>query len=89
MQRLDARSVGVAAWRLGAGRARKEDPVSATAASCAWPSPATSVRRGDVLLELHHDDDGRLAGALEALTGAVAVGPGAPPPTALVADRIA
>ena len=29
--RLDALAVGVAAWRLGAGRARKEDPVSAEA----------------------------------------------------------
>ena len=30
--RLDALAVGVAAWRLGAGRARKEDPVSAVPA---------------------------------------------------------
>ncbi len=29
--RMDAYAVGVAAWRLGAGRARKEDPVSASA----------------------------------------------------------
>ena len=31
LTRLDAYAVGVAAWRLGAGRARKEDPVSAAA----------------------------------------------------------
>src|SRR3954463_11367945 len=31
LTRLDAFAVGVAAWRLGAGRARKEDPVSAAA----------------------------------------------------------
>src|SRR4029079_15221353 len=30
LQRLDCRAVGIAAWRLGAGRARKEDPVSAS-----------------------------------------------------------
>ena len=28
---VDAYAIGVAAWRLGAGRARKEDPVSASA----------------------------------------------------------
>ena len=31
LSKLDCRSVGIAAWRLGAGRARKEDPVSPTA----------------------------------------------------------
>ncbi|HEY9349737.1 MAG TPA: thymidine phosphorylase, partial [Acidothermales bacterium] len=31
LDRLDALAVGVAAWRLGAGRARKEDPVQAGA----------------------------------------------------------
>ena len=31
LTRLDAMAVGVAAWRLGAGRARKEDPVQAGA----------------------------------------------------------
>ena len=48
VSRLDALSVGVAAWRLGAGRARKEDPVSAGAGHhCCTPSPATSVAAGD------------------------------------------
>jgi thymidine phosphorylase len=89
LQRLDARAVGVAAWRLGAGRARKEDPVSATAGVVCHAKPGDAVRRGDVLLELHHDGDGRLAGALEALAGAVVVGPGAPATAPLVADRIA
>ena len=36
LRRLDARAVGVAAWRLGAGRARKEDPVSPGPACSAW-----------------------------------------------------
>ena len=31
LTQLDALKVGVAAWRLGAGRARKEDPVQAGA----------------------------------------------------------
>ena len=41
----DALAVGTAAWRLGAGRARKEDPVSAAEN---WTGPATAqhVRTG-------------------------------------------
>jgi thymidine phosphorylase len=89
LQRLDARAVGVAAWRLGAGRARKEDPVSATAGVVCHAKPGDTVRRGDVLLELHHDGDGRLDDALAALAGAVVVGSEAPAATPLVADRTA
>ena len=37
--------VGVAAWRLGAGRARKEDPVRPAPASCCTPSRATRWSR--------------------------------------------
>ena len=58
--RLDAMAVGVAAWRLGAGRARKEDAVSATAGSCGAPRSATASRQGQPLLELHLDDPARL-----------------------------
>ena len=43
---LDAMAVGVAAWRLGAGRARKEDPVRPPPASTCTPSPATRYVRG-------------------------------------------
>ncbi len=43
---LDAYEVGVAAWRLGAGRARKEDPVQAGAGVEMHAKPGTTVRRG-------------------------------------------
>ena len=45
LRRLDARAVGVAAWRLGAGRARKEDPVSAVGRG-ALPGQAGGAGRG-------------------------------------------
>ncbi|HEY8057211.1 MAG TPA: thymidine phosphorylase, partial [Acidimicrobiales bacterium] len=44
VQRLDAMAVGVAAWRLGAGRARKEDAVSATAGVICHAKVGDSVR---------------------------------------------
>jgi thymidine phosphorylase len=68
--RLDARAVGVAAWRLGAGRARKEDPVSAVAGVRCLVKPGEPVRAGEPVLELHTEDAGRLRRAREALAGA-------------------
>jgi thymidine phosphorylase len=85
---LDARQVGEAAWLLGAGRARKEDPVSAVA-GVRWPvRPGDRVARGDVLFELHTEDPARLHGARLALEGALTVGDEAPAPRPLVIDRI-
>jgi thymidine phosphorylase len=74
--RLDALAVGVAAWRLGAGRARKEDPVSAAAGVIMHAKPGAAVRAGEPLLELHADDAGRFEPALTALDGAYEIGTG-------------
>ena len=74
LTRLDAYSLGVAAWRLGAGRARKEDPVSA-AAGIVWSAGVgEQVQAGQPLLELQTDDATRIPRALEALEGAIGVG---------------
>ena len=56
LTRLDAYAVGVAAWRLGAGRARKEDPVSAAAGVEMLAKPGDRVTAGAPLLRLHTDD---------------------------------
>ena len=49
------------AWRLGAGRARKEDPVSASAGVVCLAKPGDAVAEGQPLLELHTDDAARVA----------------------------
>jgi thymidine phosphorylase len=73
LTRLDAYALGVAAWRLGAGRARKEDPVS-SAAGIVWTAGVGErVRAGQPLLELQTDDATRIPRALEALEGAIGV----------------
>ena len=73
LTRLDAFALGVAAWRLGAGRARKEDAVSA-AAGVQWTAGVGErVTAGQPLIELHTDDAGRIPRALEALEGAIGV----------------
>jgi thymidine phosphorylase len=88
LTRLDAYGIGVAAWRLGAGRARKEDPVSAGAGVVMLAKPGDTVRAGEPLLELHTDDTARFERAIEALDGAVEVGAGPFTATPLVLDRV-
>jgi thymidine phosphorylase len=73
LSRLDALAVGTAAWRLGAGRARKEDDVSAAAGVICLAKPGDKVEAGQPLLELRADDPGRFAAALDALAGAAVV----------------
>jgi thymidine phosphorylase len=87
LTRLDAYAVGVAAWRLGAGRARKEDPVSAAAGVTWTAGVGERVTEGQPLLELHTDDPARIGRALEALQGAVGVDT-ADEPLPLVLDRV-
>ncbi len=88
---LDAYAVGVAAWRLGAGRARKEDPVQAGAGVELHAKPGDHVTAGQPLLTLHTDTPERFPYALEALEGAVTVAPAgtAFTPAPIVLDRIA
>jgi len=88
LSRLDAMAVGVAAWRLGAGRARKEDAVSPTAGVGWRATVGDHVTAGDPLLELHLDDPARLKDALEALEGAVEVSPDPVNPSPLVHARV-
>lgn len=72
---LDALAVGVAAWRLGAGRARKEDPVQAAAGVQMHFKPGASVRGGEPLMTLHTDTPERFDRALEALEGGFTIAP--------------
>ncbi|MGY1811896.1 thymidine phosphorylase [Blastococcus sp. SYSU D00820] len=87
LTRLDAYALGVAAWRLGAGRARKEDPVSAAAGVTWTAGVGEQVTAGQPLLELHTDDAARIPRALEALEGAIGVDTD-DRPLPLVLDRI-
>jgi len=88
LRRLDARAVGVAAWRLGAGRARKEDPVSAAAGVLCLVKPGERVEAGQPVLELRTDDESRLMRAADALAGAIEIGPDPPAAGPLVIERI-
>ncbi|MEE4591698.1 thymidine phosphorylase [Streptomyces sp. DSM 41524] len=75
LTRLDAYAVGLAAWRLGAGRARKEDPVQAGAGIELHAKPGDHITAGQPLLTLHTDTPSAFPYALEALADAIDYAP--------------
>ena len=91
LSRLDAMAVGIAAWLLGAGRVRKEDPVQAAAGVQLHAKPGAELRSGQPLFTLHTDDSSRFEAALRALAGGFDIGPrGAPlPDLPLIIGRVA
>ncbi|WP_117212127.1 thymidine phosphorylase [Allorhizocola rhizosphaerae] len=88
VESVDAMGIGLAAWRLGAGRARKEDPVSAAAGVVLHKRPGERVSAGDVVAELRADDPARVPAALELATAAVVIDTLPLPGRPLIIDRI-
>jgi thymidine phosphorylase len=70
---LDAYGVGVAAWRLGAGRARRGDPVQYAAGILCLAKPGERVAAGQPMLELHTDTPDAVPAALASLAGALVI----------------
>ncbi|MET4639115.1 thymidine phosphorylase [Mycetocola sp. 2940] len=68
--RQEALPFGIAAWRLGAGRARAQDPVLHASGVDLHVKPGDVVRAGQPLFTLSADDAGRFPRALEAIEGA-------------------
>jgi thymidine phosphorylase len=85
---LDALSVGVAAWRLGAGRAKAGDAVQAGAGVEWHAKPGDTVRAGQPLLTLHTDDPARFERALAALDGGFAIATDRPAPEVMPRDIV-
>lgn len=88
LSKLDAMGVGVAAWRLGAGRSRKEDAVSPVAGVVWRATVGDMVVAGQPLLELHLDDPTKLSSALAALQGAIEVSPTPVSPGPMILSRV-
>jgi thymidine phosphorylase len=88
VQSIDALSIGIAAWRLGAGRARKEDPVSAAAGVVCLIREGEAITRGQPMFELHADDETHLQLGRDAIAHAVVVGERPVNTEALLLERI-
>ncbi|OZC65226.1 thymidine phosphorylase [Rhodococcus sp. 15-725-2-2b] len=85
---LDAMGVGLAAWRLGAGRERQGEPVQAAAGVRLHAKPGDRVHAGDRLATLYTDTPERFEYAQQALESSWEIGATAPQPRPLVIDRI-
>ncbi len=88
LSKLGCRSVGVAAWRLGAGRAKKEDSVSPTAGIICMAKPGAYINAGEPVLELHSDTEKSFDSAIDALEGAIEISDTAPDDSPLILDKI-
>lgn len=86
--RLDAYEVGVAAWKLGAGRARKEDAVSPGAGVRWHKKEGDAVKVGDVLFDVYTDDEHKIAEASQHLVTAVTIGTEVTKVRPLIIDKI-
>jgi thymidine phosphorylase len=85
---LDALAVGLASWRLGAGRARKEDPVQFGAGVTLHAQLGDTVKKGAPLYTLHTDEPGRFARANETIAKAYKIEAQAQVTRKLILDRI-
>ena len=86
---LDALAVGTASWRLGAGRARKEDPVQFGAGIIIHAKRGEKIEKGQPLLTLYTDESERFERAIDALEGGIKIEDVASSSyTPLILDRI-
>jgi thymidine phosphorylase len=88
VREIDARAIGLAATRLGAGRSRKEDVVSAGAGVRIHRRGGERVRRGELLATLHADEAERLEDERAMVAAAFALGESAPAPRPLLLRRV-
>jgi thymidine phosphorylase len=88
VRRLDAYAVGMASWRLGAGRSRPGEAVSAAAGVMCRAKPGEPVTKGQPIVELCGDDPSRLDAARAELAGAIDIGDEPPPASPLILERI-
>jgi thymidine phosphorylase len=73
MTAMDAMKVGVAAWRLGAGRSRQGEKVQAGAGVELHAKPGDYVKQGAPIMTLFTDEPARFERALAVLVGAVII----------------
>lgn len=88
ISKLDALSVGLASWRLGAGRARKEDPIQFGAGVTLHAQLGDEIRAGDPLYTLYTDEPARFERANETIANAYSIDQQAKLTRKLVLDRI-
>ena len=85
---MDAMAVGVAAWRLGAGRSRQGESVQSGAGIEIHKKPGEKIAAGQPLYTLHTDTPERFARAQEVLEGSVQIDDAEVKRLPLIVERI-
>jgi thymidine phosphorylase len=85
---IDAMAVGLAVWRLGAGRSRPGEAVQAGAGIQIHRRSGSSVTAGEPLFTLYTDTPERFPSAMAELDAGFTVGDTAPVGRPLIIDRI-
>lgn len=88
ISKMDALSLGVASWRLGAGRERKEDAVQFGAGITLHAQVGQRIEAGAPLLTLHTDEPQRFERAMESLAGAISIDDSTPTERKIILERI-
>lgn len=88
MESIDAMAVGLAVWRLGAGRSVPGERVQSGAGLRIHRRPGEPVSAGDPLFTLYTETPERFGAAMAELEGGWRVGDQAPPERPLIIDRI-
>lgn len=88
VQVCDARTIGNAATRLGAGRERTDDVIDPGVGITVLAKIGDSVSSGDTLATVRYSDDSQWLALQDQLAGAWAIGPDPVNPPVLVIERI-
>lgn len=85
---INTEAVGLACTALGAGRAKKGDPIDSAAGLYLHKTVGETVHAGDPLMTLYASSDARLADAEERLRESITLGKTPPPARPLIAARV-
>lgn len=84
----DARTIGIAATRLGAGRERKENDIDHGVGVSLKAKIGARVAKGDALAVVHYNDEGKWEAQKDKLAAAWIIGPDEPAERDLVLERV-
>ncbi|MCS4490254.1 thymidine phosphorylase [Corynebacterium sp. ES2794-CONJ1] len=88
LTKLDALALGVGSWRLGAGRARKDEPVQLTAGIEIHADYGQEIKKGQKLLTLHTETPDRFERALDSILPGIEIGATKPAERRIILDKV-
>lgn len=78
ISKIDAHEVGMTAIDIGAGRRKKEDAIDHSAGFVFSKKVGDKVNKGDIILTIHTNNPGSIAGAKQRLANTISIGKSKP-----------